>query len=179
MPRKLIVNIHLILAAFFAPILIITGISGGLYLIGEKGTVEQKIIYDGALGDRLFSTDNRQSEIERFVSENNLDYQFEYVKGGKNSFITRPSSRQYLSFTIKGDQLKVSQKSPNLVASIIELHKGHGPRLFKTFQKWMAIALFLILCSGLVLGLTSKVYRIKTIAISLSGLAVFILLAVL
>jgi len=179
MSRKVIVTIHLFLAAFFAPILIITGISGGLYLIGEKGSVEKKIIYDGTLGDKQFSAENRKTEIEQFISDNKLDYQFEYVKGGKYNFITRPSSRQYLSFAISQDQLKVTQKSPNLVASIIELHKGHGPRLFKTFQKWMAIALFFILCSGLLLGLTSKAYRIKTISISLSGLATFILLALL
>ena len=45
MSRKLFVTLHLYLAAFFAPVTILVAVSGGLYLIGNKGEVEQVQIH--------------------------------------------------------------------------------------------------------------------------------------
>jgi uncharacterized membrane protein len=35
--RRLIIRLHLMIAAFFAPILLMVALSGGLYLLGQKG----------------------------------------------------------------------------------------------------------------------------------------------
>ena len=56
MNRKLIITIHLALAAFFTPILLIVGISGGLYLIGEKGEMASETLYKGEMGSFTFKT---------------------------------------------------------------------------------------------------------------------------
>jgi hypothetical protein len=45
MDRKLLITIHMYLAAFFAPAVLLVAISGGLYLAGVKGNVEQETIY--------------------------------------------------------------------------------------------------------------------------------------
>ena len=179
MSRKLIITIHLALAAFFSPILIITGISGGLYLISEKGNIESQQIYENNNTNFSFGAENRENSIRTFMKEQNIDYDFEYVKGNNSFAITRPTSKLHYSFQLKNNQLVVNKRTPDFVASIIELHKGHGPTLFKTFQKLMAIGLFFILISGLYLGLTSPIYRNKTIAISGVGLITFILLAII
>ena len=39
--RATIIKLHLFVAAFFAPILLMVAVSGGLYLIGSKGTTER------------------------------------------------------------------------------------------------------------------------------------------
>ena len=39
--RALWVKIHLYIAAFFSPMLLMMAVSGGLYLLGIKGTVEK------------------------------------------------------------------------------------------------------------------------------------------
>ena len=45
MDRKLLITIHMYLAAFFTPAVLLVAISGGLYLAGFKGDVEQKTIF--------------------------------------------------------------------------------------------------------------------------------------
>ena len=57
----------------------------------------------------------------------------------------------------------------------MELHKGHGPSLFTAYQKLVALALILVVLSGVWMGLASKVLRKKTGLVSLAGLVVFIL----
>jgi hypothetical protein len=172
MSRKLLISIHLILAAFFAPILIIIGVSGGLYLFGEKGHVEKQEIYKGTSAEFDFSNKDKAGEIRRFIEANNIEHEFEYAKGGANFVITRPTSKQHLSFQLENNQLVVTQRTPSLIATIVELHKGHGPGLFKTFQKLTALGLFLIIISGLYLGITSPLLRNKTVAITGLGFLV-------
>jgi hypothetical protein len=170
MSRKLLVTIHLALAAFFSPILIVVGISGGLYLIGEKGQIDKQEIYRGDLSGYDFSNKDRENQIRQFIQLKGIEHEFEYAKGGTRFAMTRPTSKPYLFFQLDKEELVVSKRTPNFIASIIELHKGHGPTMFKTFQKFMAVGLLIILLSGLILGLTSKLYRFKTLAISGFGL---------
>ena len=175
--RKTIITLHLVLAAFFAPILIITGLSGGLYLLSEKGNVEQQEIYRGEMAGLELGSNEVENQIRQFILTQNIDHEFEYIKGNNKLAYTRPTSKQHLLFQLKDEQLVVTKRTPDLVASIIELHKGHGPRAFKTFQKFMALGLLLILLSGLYLGLTSPLYKYRTIFISGLGVALFVFLA--
>lgn len=177
MSRKTIVTIHLALAAFLSPILIIIGLSGGLYLISEKGHVEQQEIYRGNMSELDLGSKDIESKIRQFIQTHKIDHEFEYIKGNHKIAYTRPTNKQHLLFQFKNRQLVVFKRSPDLVASIIELHKGHGPRAFKTFQKFTAVGLLLILLSGLYLGLTSRLYKYKTIFISCLGGALFLFLA--
>ena len=48
MDRKLLITIHMYLAAFFAPAVLLVAISGGLYLVGVKGEVKQERIYSSS-----------------------------------------------------------------------------------------------------------------------------------
>jgi len=174
MQRKLLINIHLYLAAFFSPLVIITAISGGLYLIDEKGFTEENEIYSGNISEYDFDATDKENQVQQFLSKHNIKHDFEYIKGNSTSSYTRPTSRPHLLFKKEKNKLVVVKRTPNFVAAIIELHKGHGPRAFKTFQKIMAVGLLLILISGLILGLTSNLLRRKTLVISSVGLASFL-----
>jgi len=178
MPRKQIIILHLFLAAFFAPMLIITGLSGGLYLFGEKGSVVKEIIYEKEQSNFNFSSMDMEQQIRQFILDNQIKHEFEYVKGSNNIYFTRPTSKQYLVFSSKNNQLIVTQHTPDFIKSIVELHKGHGPIAFKWLQKLMAFGLFFILISGLFLGLTSPLYKNKTILISGTGSLLFLFLAI-
>ena len=46
MSRSLFVTIHMYLSAFFAPVIFLVAISGGFYLIGIKGSVEQTTVFE-------------------------------------------------------------------------------------------------------------------------------------
>ena len=57
-----------------------------------------------------------------------------------------------------------------------QLHKGHGPAIFKTYQMIAGISLFLVIVGGLVVGLLAKVYRRKTIVSLALGSMAFLAL---
>ena len=59
-----------------------------------------------------------------------------------------------------------------LVKQLVELHKGHGPGLFKTLQKIMAVGLVIILLSGFWLGVSSEALRAPTLITTIAGLVI-------
>jgi hypothetical protein len=177
MSRKWLINLHLYTAAFFSPVLIIIAISGGLYLLGSKGSVENEVVYNGAASEINVNAEDMKLEIANLLTKLNQDADFEYVKGSNDYFFTRPTSKPYYVLSVEQEKLTVSKQTPDLIKTIVELHKGHGPLAFKTFQKIMALGLLFMVISGLWLGLTSKQLRNKTMAISGAGGLIFILLA--
>lgn len=176
MNRKTIITLHLYCAAFFTPILLMMAISGTFYLFSIKGSVDKEIVYQGQLNGFDKSAKDMKGQITEFINSNNIQHEFEYVKGGGNTYFTRPTSEPHLVFKVKDGQLEVTKQSPDLIRKIIELHKGHGPTYFKHFQKVMGFGLMFILCTGFLLGLTSNNLRTKTLSISGSGAVLFLLL---
>jgi hypothetical protein len=179
MSRKLLINIHLCLAAFLAPVIIITAISGGLYLLEYKGSVEKASIYKGSASEFNNKATDMKSEVTKLLKLHNIDTDFEYVKGGGNFYFTRPTSREHYVISIKKDELEIVKQSPDFIKSIVELHKGHGPLAFKAFQKLLAVGLLFIIISGLWMGLSSPKMRNKSLASSALGGLVLLLLVLL
>ncbi len=178
MSRKILITIHLYLAAFFAPILIITAISGGLYLFGEKGSTQVEVLYTGASSEFNVKAPDLKLEVSNFLLKLGEEASFETVKGGGDVFFTRPTSKTFYVFEIKDEYLEVQKQTPNLNKIIVELHKGHGPIAFKIFQQILAIGLLIIVVSGLWLGVTSPIMlRNKSLIASGLGGAIFLILA--
>lgn len=174
MTRSFWIKAHLFAASFFAPALVIIATSGGLYLIDIKGSVEETSVQVPA-DVRLDLKSNSIEQDVRSLFENlNIDHDFEYLRAGGNTLTTRPTSRTFYVLKVSTDGVDVSRNVPNLQKRMIELHKGHGPLLFKDFQKFMAVALLFILLSGAWLGLSSKGLRTKTMATMGGGLVVFL-----
>lgn len=160
-----------------APAFILVAISGGLYLIGIKGSsIETEVSVS-----EQFSLDLGSNEIEQdvrdLIEQLNLNINFEYLRIRSSSITTRPTSRKFLRLSVADDRLKIKMVSPNLQSSLIELHKGHGPILFKTYQKLVAVALIFVMLSGLWIGISNKMMRRKTLIAAMLGLTTFILLA--
>jgi hypothetical protein len=179
MQRKSIISIHLFLAAFFIPLILLTATSGGLYLLGIKGESVKEPMFSGEMKTFDPKDEAIEQKLHAFFSEQNIDYEFEYVVGNSSTLITRPTSRTYYVFESQDGQVQVNRVTPDFVKSIVELHKGHGPQWFKLFQQLMAAGLILILLSGFYLGVTSTSLRGKTLAISGAGSLVLIATALL
>jgi len=175
--RSLWIKAHLLAAAFFSPALIIMAISGGLYLIGTKGSVQQTPVQ--ATPDMTLDVTSPQLEqdVRNLLSGIDADFEFEYLKISGNTLTTRPTSRDYYTINAGTDALTITHNTPDLVKHLVELHKGHGPLLYKDFQKVMAIALLFVLLSGAWLGLSAAGLRSMTAVTMFSGLAVTLLLA--
>ncbi|MCZ6830619.1 MAG: PepSY domain-containing protein [Gammaproteobacteria bacterium] len=177
--RSFFISLHMYLAAFFAPVIFLVCISGGLYLVGIKGSVEQTPVFQST--DYAIDTgaEGLKAEVDALLTAAGVtEYEYEYVKVKGNTLYTRPTSRGHYVINL-GEGVEVIRAEPSLQSAMIELHKGHGPTAYKTFQKLFAVALLLIVSSGLFLGLSATRLRSRTLATSLMGATVFALLVLI
>ena len=165
------------LAAFFTPAVLLVAISGGLYLLGIKGDVEQASIYQTANSKIDTQSDTLKADVAALLGAAGVDnYEFEYVKVKGSTLITRPSSSEHFLIKMAASGMEVVRVIPNLQSRMIELHKGHGPKAFKTFQKAFAVGLVFIMLSGLWLGVSAARLRRSMLLTTLAGSLIFALL---
>ena len=179
MQRKLLVSIHLYLAAFFAPFIIAMAVSGGLYLLGVKGTVTE-VPLTTLPGEQLaLVKGSEKARVDALLQQAGIETGYAYVKTLPQAAITRPTNGTYYQLKQTEDGVAVSRMEPDLIAGLMELHKGHGPQLFRWFEILLALGLLFVMLSGLWLGLQSPLLKTKTLALSGAGLLVFVLLTVI
>ncbi len=179
MNRKLLITIHMYLAAFFAPAVLLVAISGGLYLAGVKGNVEQETIYRSSETMIYKKSPTLQADIAGLLVKAGAEsYSFEYIKVKGATLYTRPTSSDHYIIKLNGSDVEVIHARPNLQSRMIELHKGHGPSIFKIFQKAFAIGLIFIMLSGLWLGISSSRLRRSTLLTTATGAVIFVLLLI-
>ena len=170
------IRIHLYIAAFFTPMLLTMAISGGLYLLDIKGNVEKTDIDLTESRSIDTATGSLEAQVRDLLVANGIDHEFEYIRVSGNNLVTRPTSTTWYQVQLAGPEIRLSRHEPDLIARLVELHKGHGPGLFKNLQKVMALGLLVVLLSGLWLGLTSPALRLPTAGILGAGLLVFLVL---
>ena len=177
MNRKLLITIHMYLAAFFAPAVLLVAISGGLYLIGVKGEVEKEQIYTSTDTTIDSKSTSLYDDVTAVLAAAGVQsYSFEYVKVSGTTLYTRPTSANHYIIKSQDGALTVIHARPNLQSRMIELHKGHGPSAFKTFQKVFAVGLIFIILSGLWMGISAARLRRSTLLTATAGAVVFALL---
>jgi len=176
--RRLFITAHLWFAGILAPIFILLAVSGGLYLIGNKGEFKSEPVALPSSAVLNFNSDTLEDDVRALLAEAKIDHKFEYIsKRGASAIHLRPTSRTYLEFRQTENGLTATRKIPNLQGTMIELHKGHGPSLFKTYQKIVAIGLIGVVFGGILVGLMAKAYRRQTVIAVVVGSIIFIILA--
>ncbi len=160
---------HLYTAAVLAPVFLLVAVSGGLYLLGYKGDVAQTPIdIDPSL--RLDpKSPTLKADLSSALKAAGIDFEFEYVKVAGSNLFTRPTSEPHYQFSLGKGGVSASYNEPSLQKRLIELHKGHGPGAFKTFQKLTAAGLLFVVLSGFWLGISSKGLRTPTAIATLVG----------
>jgi hypothetical protein len=177
--RNLLILIHLYLAATLAPLFVLVAITGGLYLADFKPETKQTALSLPA-GTR-FDPESPQLEaqVAAVLAKQGLDIGFEYLRTRPGSIITRPTTRTYVEFSQEDSGWSATLHEPDLHYAALELHKGHGPGWFKIYQIGAAIALFLVVLGGLLVGLLAKAYRRQTVTAFTLGTAAFAVLGFL
>ena len=177
MDRKILITIHMYLAAFFAPAVLLVATSGGLYLAGVKGKVEQETIYSSGNATIDSNSTSLHADVAALLVDAGVEsYSYEYVKVSGESLYTRPTSSDHYIIKLNEGGVEVIHARPSLQSWMIELHKGHGPSAFKTFQKAFAVGLLFIILSGLWLGISAARLRRSTLLTATAGAVVFALL---
>jgi len=177
MARALLIKLHLYCSAFFAAAIVLVAVSGGLYLIGIKGTIEQMPVGTLATGQQLLLDPSEAKVQAALASLGVSDFEFEYVKQKGSQLITRPTTRPFYTLDISGEDAVVQYNEPSLQKRMIELHMGHGPTAYKTYQQVFAAGMLFIILTGLWLGLSSARLRFSTAMISGAGVILFLWLA--
>ena len=177
MTRALLIKLHLYLSAFFSAAIILVAVSGGLYLIGIKGSLEQVPVQVLDGGQELIAAPSHDAVSQALGRAGVTSFEFEYVKKKGTQLITRPTTRPFYTLDIQEDEITVRYNEPSLQKRMIELHMGHGPTAYKRYQQVFAAGMLFIMLSGLWLGLSSARLRVSTALISGSGLLLFLWLA--
>ncbi len=177
MTRKKILSLHMYLAAFFAPTVILVAVSGGLYLAGVKGSVEQETIYSSDTVSISAESSTLQADVTALLADAGVkSYNYDYVKVKGTTLYTRPTSKDHYVIKLRATGVDVIHASPDLQSRMIELHKGHGPSKFKTFQTAFSVGLTFIIISGLWLGISATRLRRPTLLTASVGALVFAVL---
>ena len=177
MARALLIKLRLYCSAFFAAAIVLVAVSGGLYLIGIKGTIEQTPVGTLATGQQLLLEPSEAKVQAALASLGVSDFEFEYVKQKGSQLITRPTTRPFYTLDISGEDAVVRYNEPSLQKRMIELHMGHGPTAYKAYQQVFAAGMLFIILTGLWLGLSSARLRFSTAVISGAGVILFLWLA--
>lgn len=121
-----------------------------------------------------FESTTLETDVRTLLETANLKSDFEYIRNRGTVIQLRPTSRTYLEFRQTEQGLSATRVKPDTVKSLMELHMGHGPQLFKSYQKLVALLLLGVVLGGILVGLMAKAYRRQTVIALVLGTAVFV-----
>jgi ABC-type uncharacterized transport system substrate-binding protein len=107
MTRTLLIKLHFYCSAFFAAAIVLVAVSGGLYLIGLKGSIERTPVGTLATGQQLSQNPSEANVQAALASLGVADLEFEYVKQKGSQLITRTMTRSFYTLDISGDEAVV------------------------------------------------------------------------
>lgn len=173
--RKYLILAHLWLAGLMAPAFALHAVSGGLYLMDIKGNAVTERVALPVGAELDFKSAALEDEVRSLLKSANIDHDFEYIRNRGTLIQLRPTSKTYLEFKQTPQGLSATRVKPDTVRSMMELHKGHGPQIFKSYQKLVAVLLLGVVLGGILVGLMAKAYRRQTVIAVVIGMVVFVL----
>ena len=158
-----------------APAFALHAISGGLYLMNIKGEAATERVSLPKGSDLDFKSATLEADVRTLLTQADLKHDFEYIINRGTVIQLRPTSKTYLEFKQTPQGLTASRVKPDTVRSMMELHKGHGPQIFKSYQKLVAILLLGVVLGGILVGVLAKAYRRQTLIAVVMGFVAFVL----
>ena len=171
--RRILVSIHLYAAALLAPAFLLVAITGGLYLADVKGGMVETPVTVPAGTTFDPESPTFEADVRTFLVAQNLPADFDYIRARGDSFTTRPTSQTHVTFEQKDGVLTAKKVSPTPLAALLEIHKGHGPQLYRIYGVLVGLMLFIVVFGGLAVGFLSPAYRKATVLSTIAGSAVF------
>jgi hypothetical protein len=181
MPRLLIIKLHAIMACFFLPMALLYFISGALYSLDIKGSVDKQV-YRLAL-DRPFAPDLAQlsDTVTAALEQHSLP-----LPGGHPSLARKKDSYEFRWGDVRrlvvvqstDDPLHLElvyrQRSP--LTQIMRIHRAEAGSLIRLLAVSMAAALVLVLASGVFLALGMP--RLRRTALLALGTGCIVVLSI-
>ena len=180
MNRNTLTKLHLALAAFMFPAVLMFLVTGALYTWGEKGdwieeettiALEQPLAgQDEAALKALATAELAKRGIAAPSGKASLESE------GNDVSFAWTGARSDIAIASTNDPLvaEASIKEASLHRWLVQLHKAKGSTVFKVYATLLAIALLLLVASGLVMGFQTKPFRRLTTIGSMVGLVAFV-----
>ncbi len=179
MNRMQLMTAHVLLAAFILPIAAMFAITGSFYTWGIKGSYSEdihKIVLSKPLSaDTLSLTLLAESKLEDLnisapegspnLKKSGSDYYLEWT-GSSKDLILKPTKNDLVA--------KLIIKNTSWYRHLVQLHKAKGGIAFKVYAVVFAIALGLLLLSGIIMALQIPKLKTATLVSSLIGFVSFI-----
>jgi hypothetical protein len=171
--RNVLVKIHLYAAALLAPAFLLVAISGGLHFAGVEGSTKETPVTVPAGTTFNTKSPTFEADVRSFLKAQNIGVDFEYIRSRGDNFTTRPTSRTHVTFEQKNGLLSAKMVEPSIINALMEIHKGHGPSIYRILGMLAGLALLIVVLGGLVIGLLSQAYRKPTLYSFAAGSAIF------
>lgn len=184
MSRAILVKLHVLLAAFMLPAMLMFLVTGALYTWGIKGgyqtqkielTLDQALPSDKSALAAIITRELQARDLSVPSGQPNLKevsgaYQLEWT--GANRDVLLASATDPLKATL-------TVKDTTWYRHVVQLHKAKGGVVFKVYAALMALSLLLLLLSGVLMALQMPKLRMLTLGTIGAGVLAFVLMIVL
>jgi len=177
--RILLTKLHLTFAAVMFPAVLMFLVTGALYTWGNKGEWYEESA-NVALNEPL--TTQSEGDITSFAVQQMVQRDLPIPSGklsvteGEDASLTWSGARSEISIKQGDDPLvaNVDVKEASMHRWLVQLHKAKGSTAFKVYASFLALVLFLLVASGIVMGLQVKSMRRLTLGSGAAGLVAFV-----
>ena len=179
MNRAFLTKLHLAAAAFMFPAVLMFLVTGALYTWGNKGEWHEfsDTVALAQPFDQLDESELRDVAVAALTANDLPEPSGTLeVKGeGADRSLSWTGARSEAAVSAAEDPMAASVeiKGASLHRLFVQLHKAKGSTAFKLYATSLAIVLFLLVISGVVMGLQAKALRKLTLSTSALGLVAF------
>ncbi|NRB37384.1 MAG: PepSY domain-containing protein [Pseudomonadales bacterium] len=182
--RKNLVTIHMLVAGFIFPVLLMFLFTGALYTWGIKGGYESQD-YDvmleaplqadqemllAVVNKKLLALNITQPTGQAKVKNIGADFQLQWTGSNRNVILQTSDNALLARMTIENSQA---------YRVFVQLHKAKGGVAFKVYAAIFAAALLLLLISGFIMAWQMPKYRQPVLISATLGMITFILMIVI
>jgi len=173
--RRTLISIHLYLAAFLTPAFLLVAVTGGLQLAGVRHDVTTTQIELPADFVLDANSPDAVQNIQNLADSLDLDVNVEYLRARGPMVQTRPTTGPHIQFANQGGKVTAEYNEPSFMYAMMELHKGHGPQIFRMYGAAAGLALFFVVIGGFAVGVLAPNYRNITLVGTGIGIVGFLL----
>ena len=162
--RMSVIRIHTLLACLFMPLAVLYFVSGALYSLHIKGSVEKQVLTITL--DRPFAPDLAQlsTSVEAALQQRDLALPTgsPSITEKKNSYVLRWGDLKRaveVKPTANPLEAELSYRERSVLTQLMRIHKAEAGLLMKIFSLSMVFSLILILGSGVFLAVSMPKLR--------------------
>ncbi|APE28463.1 PepSY domain-containing protein [Aurantiacibacter gangjinensis] len=180
MNRAFLTKLHLVAAAFMFPAVLMFLVTGALYTWGNKGAwyeSSQTVALDRAFAE-LDEAGLRDAALSALAVEDLPEPSGAISVSGEGAeqSLSWVGARSEASVSAGAEPAtaEVAVKEASVHRWLVQLHKAKGSVWFKVYATLLAVVLFMLVVSGVIMGMQVKALRRMTVVSSLAGAVAFV-----